>query len=142
MGKRGPKSKHPSGFGYTTAKGYHRAQLGGRLRLVHDWVWEQEHGPIPDGYDVHHRNEDKQDNRIENLQLVTTLEHKRLHSEHYRRPGDGAWERRCNICGEWKPATVEHWYLSREGWVQYGRCRPCHIGVVVRAKQRRNSLVP
>lgn len=139
IGKRGPKSRHPSGFGYTTAKGYHRAQLGGRLRHVHDWIWEQANGPIPDGFAVHHVNGDKQDNRLENLRLVDPLTHKRLDSPHYRER-DG-WERRCGICGEWKPASAEHFYTNAQGWILYGRCRPCHIKVVVRSKQQRRQRV-
>jgi hypothetical protein len=138
VGKRGPKSRHPSGFGHTTPKGYHRALLGGRQRFVHDWIWEQAHGPIPGGYEVHHANGDKQDNRLENLRLVDDLTHKRLDSPHYRER-DGRWERRCSICGEWKPATAEHFYLTREGWIAYGRCRPCHIARVVRDKQQRRA---
>lgn len=35
---------------------------------------------LPDGYVVHHINEDKLDNRVENLQLMTTSEHMKHHS--------------------------------------------------------------
>ena len=136
MGRRGPKGSHPSGFGHTTAKGYHRAFIGGRQRLVHNAVWEQHRGAIPDGYQVHHVNGDKQDNKIDNLALVTPTEHKRIHSPHFRRNKD-EWERRCSICGKWKQASADHFYLSRDGWVLYGRCRPCHIARVVRDKQLR-----
>ncbi|WP_369076650.1 HNH endonuclease signature motif containing protein, partial [Staphylococcus cohnii] len=34
-------------------------------------VWEGFNGRIPDGYMVDHINRNKQDNRIENLRLVT-----------------------------------------------------------------------
>lgn len=139
MGKRGPRSKHPSGFGYTTEKGYHRAKLGGRLRMVHNWVWEQEHGPIPEGFDIHHVDGDKQNNALDNLMLVDRVTHKRLDSPHFRQDAADAWERRCTICKEWKPADAEHYYLNTQGWVLYGRCRPCHIAVVVKAKQQRRA---
>lgn len=130
-------SRRQTPGGYPTAKGYRRGYRGGRQRLIHNWVWEQHHGPIPEGFQVHHRNGDREDNRIENLALVTPTEHKRIHSPHFRR-GDG-WERCCSICGEWKPADAEHFYLNKQGWVLYGRCRPCHIARVVADKQRRKQ---
>lgn len=141
-----PKSSHPSGTGYTTRKGYHRivvwdaARKSSRAVLAHVWVWEQAHGPVPDGYRVHHRNEDKQDNRLDNLVLVDALTHKRLHSGCELR--DGVWWKPCSVCGEFKPIDAEHWYLSREGWPQYGKCRRCHIRRVVADKQRRRKSVP
>lgn len=44
-------------------------------------------GPRPEGFDVHHRNENRQDNRPENLEYVPALEHQSDHG------GDRA--RRC-----------------------------------------------
>ena len=38
----------------------------------HRVVWEQAHGPIPDGLIIDHINGVGTDNRIENLRLVTT----------------------------------------------------------------------
>ena len=45
----------------------------------HRLVWEEANGPIPSGYLVHHRNEDRSDNRLENLQLMTRAEHNQHH---------------------------------------------------------------
>lgn len=42
--------------------------------LVHRLVWEAFNGPIPEGYDCNHINEDKTDNRLENLNLMTRKE--------------------------------------------------------------------
>lgn len=44
------------------------------------WMWEQTHGPIPDGYEVHHKNEDPTDDRLSNLELLPQLEHRQEHA--------------------------------------------------------------
>lgn len=47
--------------------------------LLAHWVWMQANGPIPHGYEIHHRNRNANDDRLENLQLVTPQEHSRIH---------------------------------------------------------------
>jgi hypothetical protein len=42
-------------------------------------VWEETYGPIPIGHMIHHENEDKQDDRLENLRCMTNSEHARYH---------------------------------------------------------------
>jgi HNH endonuclease len=49
------------------------------LRL-HREVWIAAHGPIPDGYHVHHKNGDRTDNRPQDLELITHSEHSSLHA--------------------------------------------------------------
>jgi hypothetical protein len=39
--------------------------------LAHRLIWEAVHGPVPDGFELNHRNGRKTDNRIENLEVVT-----------------------------------------------------------------------
>ena len=126
----------PRGSGTITASGYIRIKVNGRNTLEHVHVWEQHHGrPVPAGHDLHHRDFDKLNNDISNLQLVTKLEHKRIHGGCEQR--DGEWWKPCSVCGEHKPITIEHWYISPEGWPLYGRCRPCHIARVVSDKRLR-----
>ena len=45
----------------------------------HRYVWIKHYGPIPRGYDIHHINENKHDNRIENLKLLSRKEHIKIH---------------------------------------------------------------
>lgn len=117
-----------------TRKGYLRNNV--TRRFEHVEVWEQHHGrTVPDGHDIHHLDGDKTNNDPANLLAVTRLEHKRIHSGCELR--DGAWWKPCGLCGEFKPVGLADWYLSREGWPLYGRCRPCHIARVVRDKRVR-----
>jgi hypothetical protein len=122
--------------GNVTAKGYRRIKVGGRQVMEHVYVWERHNGrPVPDGHDIHHRDGDKLNNDLANLQLVTKLEHKRIHSGCELR--DGEWWKPCGICRRLFPITEEHFYLSPEGWPLYGRCRKCHIAKVVNDKRVR-----
>lgn len=47
---------------------------------VHRLVWTNHNGAIPEGSVVHHKNGIKDDNRIENLELMTLSEHASLHA--------------------------------------------------------------
>ena len=61
--------------GYVCADGYVR--LGGnqsRHQYAHRIVWEAANGPIPPGMQIDHKNGDRADNRIRNLDLVTRQE--------------------------------------------------------------------
>ena len=99
--------------------------------MEHDIVWEGENGPIPAGYDVHHINEDKLDNRIENLELLDPLAHKRLHSGCEVR--DGVWWKPCRKCGTMKPVAE---YYRQQQWI-LSWCRACQIANAVRNKRKR-----
>lgn len=62
----------------TTKQGYKSVSLrvDGKtnVKLVHRLVWEAFNGPIPKELVVNHINEDKSDNRLENLNLLTLTE--------------------------------------------------------------------
>ena len=51
----------------------------GSREYEHRLIWAAAHGPIPDGYEVHHVNGVRHDNRLENLLLLTVAEHRALH---------------------------------------------------------------
>lgn len=52
----------------------------GSKKFLHHYVWEEHNGPILSGMHVHHINGQRTDNRIQNLMLMTSSDHLRLHS--------------------------------------------------------------
>lgn len=69
-------------------------------RALHQVVWEDANGPVPDGFQIHHRDEDKTNNDLANLQLVRTGKHISVyHPGNIRKAGEAA----------------KHWHSSPEG---------------------------
>lgn len=70
-----------NGINFTlTKRGYLRGSVNGVRVLMHRYVWETMRSPIPPGHDIHHLNRNRQDNRIENLELLSKSEHSRKYS--------------------------------------------------------------
>lgn len=59
------------------------------LCLAARLVWFLQSGEIPDGFHIHHRNEDPQDNRIENLRCLCGSEHIAQHGIGREPPNKG-----------------------------------------------------
>jgi hypothetical protein len=54
---------------------YNTLNSNGEKFLEHRKVWERKFGNIPKGNIIHHKNGNKKDNRIENLECLTIKEH-------------------------------------------------------------------
>lgn len=52
----------------------------GRERLLHRRVWVDSFGPIPEGFEVHHDDEDWRNNEPGNLALKVATDHRREHA--------------------------------------------------------------
>lgn len=53
--------------------------VSGRRVRLHRYVWEKYNGKIPKGYDIHHIDHNKDNNEINNLELISSRTHKKLH---------------------------------------------------------------
>lgn len=61
--------------------GYQTFREGGRTKLVHRRVAEKKlGGKIWNGYEVHHRDGNKDNNRPGNLRVIQSGSHRRLHA--------------------------------------------------------------
>lgn len=59
--------------------GYYAATTGNRVQM-HRYVWEKHNEKIPEGYDIHHKDHNRGNNDISNLELYSKSEHARLFS--------------------------------------------------------------
>src|SRR3990167_3501438 len=67
-----------------------------RGKLLHRAIFRSVYGPIPDGMEIHHKDENKTNNAIENLQMLTATAHRKLHA--LQRPkGYVAWTREQRV---------------------------------------------
>jgi len=109
-------------------KGYPCIWFGGKSVKVHLILWERINGPRPKGYVVHHRDFDKGNYALVNLELLSESDHRRIHAGWVRRDGEWA-EKPCTGCGAMLPLGA---YYQRKGYTPAPRCKPC-CGVYIAA---------
>lgn len=73
--------KYPmkKGKGWITESGYRRFENKGKTKLEHVRIWEAVNGPIASGLIVHHKDENRLNNTLDNLQVMTRSQHMKLH---------------------------------------------------------------
>lgn len=60
--------------GSKTKQEYIRVKVFGKCYLAHRIIWEMHNGKIPEGIEIDHINHIRNDNRIENLRIVSRVE--------------------------------------------------------------------
>lgn len=71
-----------NGNRYTIRNTGYYGKTNGERTLLHRDVWEFHKSKIPKGWDIHHIDENKMNNRIGNLECLPKSEHTRLYSPH------------------------------------------------------------
>jgi predicted nucleic acid-binding Zn ribbon protein len=117
---------------YRMPSGYYN---DGSNRYLHRDIWASVHGPIPEGYDIHHKDFDRGNNSIENLQIVLVREHRLLHSgRSWASRRKNPLKKTCAECGEKyqamrsdstfcsKRCRLKNYYQrNRDALIMYGR---------------------
>jgi hypothetical protein len=99
------RRKPQFGRKFVDANGYVRVRGETAFVYEHRLVWEQAHGTIPAGFHVHHKNGDKADNRLENLELREPRSHVGEHTRVRHAAGE------INTRGRW--LVLDEDYIRR-----------------------------
>lgn len=103
--RRYPDAKQRTDRVYYTPNGTLRAQ---GVRRLHEEIWIDHNGPIPEGCHIHHKDGDPLNNAADNLEAVPVAEHMRHHHAGQCSPAKAEHLERI------RPLTKE-WHGSEEG---------------------------
>jgi len=110
-----------NGYAIVTApEDYPGRKTGGRYCSEHHLVWWQHTGElVTKGEVIHHKNRDRADNRIENLERMTNADHLALHKPDSKRPKPME-EVSCTKCGkQFSRAKSIFEYKRRQGKTEF-----------------------
>ena len=120
---------------------YRTVKIDGKTKLLHRHVMEQHLGrPLLRSEQVHHRNGDRYDNRIGNLELLSVKEHMHHHKQKY------AETKTCAICGSpftphptkrKRAETCSKPCASKLRWARRKGERPDVAAAIIRANVQR-----
>lgn len=92
--------------------GYYLKTTLPRKRL-HIYVWEYYNNcKVPKGFDIHHKDQNKDNNDISNLECISRSRHNKLHGELLTE--EQREKRRQNMDINARPAAIE-WHKSQDG---------------------------
>lgn len=104
-------------------KGYPLIHVNGKDIKVHVFVWERQHGTKPHGFDIHHKDHNKGNFDLQNLELLSGSDHRRVHAGWVKQ--DGKWiAKPCGDCKQILP--LDAFYERRTANTPSSRCKECH----------------
>ena len=80
--------------------------------FMHRYVWEYYNGKIPEGYEIHHKDLNRNNNNIDNLECISVSNHRKLHTD-LLTDEQREWKRR-NFDKNALPKAIE-WHKSEKG---------------------------
>lgn len=106
---------------YRQAKNGYMVHRSDPHRYMHRDVWTAANGPIPSDHHIHHKNKDRTDNRLENLECIEKHAHMRLHGITFGQINSWAAKkaRRSN------ERSLECWSCSKEFVTHHWRAKFC-----------------
>ena len=104
-------------------KGYPTIWVNGKSIKLHIFVWEQKNGKKPKGYDIHHKDFNKENFDIDNLILLSKHDHRKIHAG-WQKNENGDWLKPCKDCK--RLLSLDKFY-QRKGLTPSNRCIECSL---------------
>lgn len=106
---------------YYDKKGYALIWINGQDKKIHILEWEKYNGKKPKGLQIHHKDFNKKNWDIKNLELVTQSDHFKIHAGWIKE--NGKWLKKpCKDCKNKLP--LDNFY-QRKGLTPSQRCISC-----------------
>ena len=113
-------------------KGYPCVWKDNKTQKVHVLVWEEKFGKKPKGCDIHHKDFDKSNYYLNNLELLSLSDHRKVHANWVRYKG--IWVAKpCKDCNQVLPLNA---FYQRKGYTPTHYCIEC----AKLRHQKRNTL--
>lgn len=119
--------------------GYPYIRVDHKNIKLHVFIWEQKNGERPKGYNVHHKDNNKLNYDINNLELLTIGDHRRIHNGLIRE--NGIWKYKfCRLCNKTLPLNKFKYISTRKNHSTY--CRVCtnkKVASIIRTDEMRKK---
>ncbi len=119
---KGSNGNTYDGFGiWYDKKGYPTIYINCKNIKLHIYIWEKVNGKKPTGMQVHHKDNNKKNWNIDNLELVTQSDHFKIHAGWVRK--NKIWIKKpCKDCKQLLPLDK---FYQRKGLTPLNRCINC-----------------
>ena len=98
-------------FNKDVSTGYYKGWVNGDVWSMHRYVWYYYNGEIPENHHIHHKDGDKANNSIDNLECVPAYEHLSVHIK--ERIDSGEIDIKASLDKAREAAKI--WHGSEEG---------------------------
>jgi hypothetical protein len=91
-----------------------KATKNNKRQRLHVYVWEYYKGEVPLGYEVHHKDENKNNNEPDNFEILISIKHRKLHANEIKYD-DKRLEKMKIILREKAQPKAKEWHASQDG---------------------------
>lgn len=110
-------SRYPNAKGFSDRM-YFRCKSGDKKKgfdLLHRDVWRRHHGPIPKGFEIHHKDENTENNAIDNLEMLSKADHLKKHIPSWKQRQAISWAKKTKEERDAIRKSAAPWHGTPEG---------------------------